>query len=263
MPEVRHEFFAESETLDVGERDKVVTEQTLTAQPNLNPGHLLLWGQHFALVTAFQVALDLSSVVAPAMELLVGWAWQAEIERSHHITGLEATVEDPESIGHAFACAGFQATGKQVHHHGFEPHLAFGRWNPTCRAQVNCDFEFDKASGAEGRDQGVDVSRCGVMDRQAPTVVFSGPYWLAVQGSKTRPEAYHTAAKLLQLEPAEILMVACHNFDLNAALACGYKTAFVKRPTEWGPEGPPDPVPNPAHTYVVDNFPELAARLGA
>ena len=80
---------------------------------------------------------------------------------------------------------------------------------------------------------------------------------------KTRPEAYHTAAKLLQLEPAEILMVACHNFDLNAALACGYKTAFVKRPTEWGPEGPPDPVPNPAHTYVVDNFPELAARLGA
>ena len=80
---------------------------------------------------------------------------------------------------------------------------------------------------------------------------------------KTRPEAYHTAAKLLQLEPAEILMVACHNFDLNAALACGYKTAFVKRPAEWGPEGPPDPVPNPAHTYVVDNFPELAARLGA
>lgn len=80
---------------------------------------------------------------------------------------------------------------------------------------------------------------------------------------KTRPEAYATAAKWLQLDPAEILMVACHNFDLNAALGCGYKTAFVKRPSEWGREGPPDPVPNPAHTMVVDSFPELAERLGA
>ncbi|MEI6723235.1 MAG: haloacid dehalogenase type II [Betaproteobacteria bacterium] len=80
---------------------------------------------------------------------------------------------------------------------------------------------------------------------------------------KTRPEAYMTAAKWLQLDPSEILMVACHNFDLNAALGCGYKTAFVKRPTEWGPGGPPDPVPNPAHTMVLEDFPELATRLGA
>ena len=58
-------------------------------------------------------------------------------------------------------------------------------------------------------------------------------------------------------------MVACHNFDLNAALGCGYKTAFVKRPNEWGPGGPPDPVPNPAHTMVLEDFPELATRLGA
>ncbi|OGA20710.1 MAG: hypothetical protein A3I01_09625 [Betaproteobacteria bacterium RIFCSPLOWO2_02_FULL_65_24] len=34
---------------------------------------------------------------------------------------------------------------------------------------------------------------------------------------KTRPEAYRTAAKWLQLDPSEIMMVACHNFDLNAA----------------------------------------------
>ena len=80
---------------------------------------------------------------------------------------------------------------------------------------------------------------------------------------KTRPEAYHIAAKLLQLDPSEILMVACHNFDLNAALACGYQTAFVKRPAEWGLEGPPDPVPNPSHTYVFDGFPALAMKLGA
>jgi 2-haloacid dehalogenase len=58
-------------------------------------------------------------------------------------------------------------------------------------------------------------------------------------------------------------MVACHNFDLDAARACGFQTAFVRRPEEWGPGGPPDPNPNPACTLVVDGFAELADRLGA
>ena len=80
---------------------------------------------------------------------------------------------------------------------------------------------------------------------------------------KPRPEAYQTAAKWLALEPGEILMVACHNFDLMAARAVGYHSAFVRRPTEWGPSGPPDPVPNPAHDIVVDTFFDLAQQLGA
>ncbi len=80
---------------------------------------------------------------------------------------------------------------------------------------------------------------------------------------KVRPEAYRTAAKWLQLEPPEILMVACHNFDLDAARACGYRTAFVRRPHEWGPPGPPDPVPSAACTYAVDDFAQLADALGA
>ncbi len=102
----------------------------------------------------------------------------------------------------------------------------------------------------------IDVSKKNSMDWDAIiSCEMIGTY-------KTRPEAYLTAAKWLQLAPSEIMMVACHNFDLNAALGCGYKTAFVKRPGEWGREGPPDPVPNPAHTLVVETFPELAERLG-
>ena len=58
---------------------------------------------------------------------------------------------------------------------------------------------------------------------------------------KPRPEAYQQAAKLLQLEPGAIMMVACHNFDLDAARGAGYRTCFVRRPDEWGPAGPPDP----------------------
>jgi 2-haloacid dehalogenase len=79
---------------------------------------------------------------------------------------------------------------------------------------------------------------------------------------KTRPESYQGAAKLLQLKPAEILMVACHNFDLDAARKEGFNTCFVRRPDEWGPAGPPDPNPNPACDIVVDGFAELAERLG-
>jgi 2-haloacid dehalogenase len=85
----------------------------------------------------------------------------------------------------------------------------------------------------------------------------------AIGKYKILPEAYLGAAKFLQLDPSEICMVACHNFDLDAAKAVGFKTAFVKRPDEWGAEGPPDPEPNPIHDIVVDSFSELAEALGA
>jgi 2-haloacid dehalogenase len=78
---------------------------------------------------------------------------------------------------------------------------------------------------------------------------------------KTRPEAYRRAAAHLALRPDEILMVACHNFDLDAARREGYRTAFVRRPDEWGPVGPPDPIPNPSCDVVAAGFAELADAL--
>lgn len=71
---------------------------------------------------------------------------------------------------------------------------------------------------------------------------------------KPRPEAYQTAVRWLNLQPQQVLMVACHNFDLDAARAVGMRTAFVRRPDEWGPQGPPDPTPNPACDLVFDGF---------
>ncbi len=79
---------------------------------------------------------------------------------------------------------------------------------------------------------------------------------------KILPEAYETVAKYLQLDPSQICMVACHNFDLDAAKAVGFKTAFVRRPDEWGHESPPDPEPNPKHDVIVETFPVLAETLG-
>lgn len=78
---------------------------------------------------------------------------------------------------------------------------------------------------------------------------------------KPDPRAYRQASKWLAVEPSDILMVACHNFDLNAARACGYKTAFVRRPQEWGHEGPPDPTPHADCDFVFDSFEELSAAI--
>ena len=84
----------------------------------------------------------------------------------------------------------------------------------------------------------------------------------AIGKYKVLPEAYASAARYLQLEPEQCCMVACHNFDLDAAKAAGFKTAFVRRPDEWGEQEPPDPEPNPQHDVIVDDFPALARALG-
>jgi 2-haloacid dehalogenase len=98
----------------------------------------------------------------------------------------------------------------------------------------------------------VDVSRHNGIDWDAvvPSEML-GVY-------KPLPDAYRRAAKFLAAEQHEILMVACHNFDLDAARGEGFRAAFVRRPDEWGPACPPDPVPNPACDLVVDGFAELA-----
>ena len=65
--------------------------------------------------------------------------------------------------------------------------------------------------------------------------------WDAILGAeiarayKPDPRVYEASVAALGLEPAEVMMVAAHNGDLDAAAACGLKTAFVARPTEYGP----------------------------
>ncbi|MEO6363374.1 MAG: HAD-IA family hydrolase [Caldimonas sp.] len=78
---------------------------------------------------------------------------------------------------------------------------------------------------------------------------------------KPHREAYVTAARWMNLAPDRILMVACHNFDLNAAHGVGMRTAFVARPDEWGPAGPPDPHPNMAYDHIVDGFTALCEQV--
>lgn len=80
---------------------------------------------------------------------------------------------------------------------------------------------------------------------------------------KPLPEAYLRAAKILQLAPAECLMVACHPFDLDAAANVGFRTALVRRPTEWGGDLSERPTMPPCRTYdiEVNSVEEILERL--
>jgi 2-haloacid dehalogenase len=69
----------------------------------------------------------------------------------------------------------------------------------------------------------------------------SGLPWDAILGAevarsyKPQPAAYLTTADVLSLPPEHCLMVAAHHEDLLAARSCGFRTAYVERPDEYGP----------------------------
>ncbi len=84
-----------------------------------------------------------------------------------------------------------------------------------------------------------------------------------VQTYKPMPALYDSAPQLLDLKASQVMMVACHAWDLDHAMKRGLRTAYVRRPDEYGPgAGLPDPK---AGTYDVQvaSFIELADLLGA
>jgi 2-haloacid dehalogenase len=78
---------------------------------------------------------------------------------------------------------------------------------------------------------------------------------------KPAPEVYQTAARLLGVEPAELMLVAAHPLDLKAARGAGLQTAFVDRPLEYGPGSPAREDPDADES--VGDLHELAERLAS
>jgi len=97
---------------------------------------------------------------------------------------------------------------------------------------------------------------------------FAGLPWDLVMSAelfahyKPDPETYLGAARLLCLAPSEVMMVAAHNYDLKAAQSHGLKTAFVARPTEYGPLQKIDFEATSAWDIVAKDFGGIADRLG-
>jgi 2-haloacid dehalogenase len=96
----------------------------------------------------------------------------------------------------------------------------------------------------------------------------AGLPWDAVLGAeparayKPQPEAYLRTADFLGLHPEECMLVAAHNSDLAAAARVGFRTAFVRRPTEYGPSQTRDIRADQSWDAVAESMVDLADKLG-
>lgn len=79
---------------------------------------------------------------------------------------------------------------------------------------------------------------------------------------KPDPEAYLLVPQIFDLAPAQVMMVAAHEGDLQAARKQGLRTAFVHRPQEFGPARVPPMPAADSFDVVTKDFAELATRLG-
>ena len=84
-----------------------------------------------------------------------------------------------------------------------------------------------------------------------------------VRHYKPDREVYQSAADILDLKPADVMMVAAHLGDLRAAKQVGLRTAFVTRPKEFGPDGKPDLKGDASVELSATDFNDLAKQLGA
>ena len=76
------------------------------------------------------------------------------------------------------------------------------------------------------------------------------------------PRSFGTTSRTLRCTPSQVMMVAAHNYDLRAARSHGMATAFVPRPTEYGPGQTTDLEPEEDWDVVADDFQALASKLG-
>ena len=80
---------------------------------------------------------------------------------------------------------------------------------------------------------------------------------------KPDPETYLGCARLLDVAPGELMMVACHPSDLRAARANGLMTAYVKRPLEHGAATVLPAFDAGEFDLVASDFEALAGQLEA
>ena len=79
---------------------------------------------------------------------------------------------------------------------------------------------------------------------------------------KPDSETYLGVCDFLRLKPGQVMLGAAHNYDLRAADTLGLKTAFISRPTEFGPNQTTDLRPEGDWTIVAADIEDLAVKMG-
>jgi 2-haloacid dehalogenase len=80
---------------------------------------------------------------------------------------------------------------------------------------------------------------------------------------KPSPAAYLGTARVFDLAPEQVMLVAAHHDDLAGARTCGLRTAYVERPAEMGAGRPKDVSPQPGNNLHCTSLLHLADLLGA
>jgi 2-haloacid dehalogenase len=74
-------------------------------------------------------------------------------------------------------------------------------------------------------------------------------------------ETYLGTCELLDLEPEQVMLCAAHNNDLRMARSHGLKTAFIARPSEYGPHQCWDLEADEAWDIIATSVQNLADQL--
>ena len=79
---------------------------------------------------------------------------------------------------------------------------------------------------------------------------------------KPHPDTYLGVARVFDLPPQQVALVAAHHDDLAAARGCGLRTAYIERPHEFGVAQPKDVSPQPGNDLHAQDLNDLASMLG-
>jgi len=83
-----------------------------------------------------------------------------------------------------------------------------------------------------------------------------------VRHFKPDPETYLGAVEMFGGDAGTVMLVAAHNDDLEAARSFGLKTAFIARPTEYGPDQKTDLKAEDDWDIIADSIEGVADALG-
>jgi 2-haloacid dehalogenase len=79
---------------------------------------------------------------------------------------------------------------------------------------------------------------------------------------KPDPATYLGVAKVFDLAPEQVMLVAAHHEDLAGARACGLRTAYIERALEFGAAHPKDIAAQAGNDLHLTDLNALADTLG-
>ena len=224
---------------------KVVAFDTFGTVTDWHTGVSTALGQLFPGIDAAQLACDWRRTYSPAL---------AEVEAGERPWTLLDDLHR-ETLGELLAGHGIAATPEQLGEAVHAWHLIPG-WPDAADGIRRLATAFIVTALSNGN-----VALLTEMAKH------NGFQWDFIGGAdlwrhyKPAPEVYLGLCELMHVRAEEVLMVATHASDLDAARSFGLRTAYIERPTEWGPESKTE-TRNPLDIVHATGVDDLATQLG-